>query len=94
MRIDALIWTDENIEHILRHRIEPSEVDEVCFGETSLVVRVGSGRPGKGRYAVYGQTEASRYIAAYLDRTERNQFYPVTARDMTNRERTRYRSLV
>ncbi len=31
MRIDDLIWTDENIEHIAYHRVEPEEVETVIW---------------------------------------------------------------
>ena len=90
MRIDSLTWTDGNIEHIARHGIRPSEVEEVCFGDRSVAIRVGRGRYGGSRYAVYGQAESGRYLVVFIDGVEGARFFPVTARDMTERERRRY----
>jgi len=32
MKIYELIWPEDRIEHIARHRVRPEEVEEVCFG--------------------------------------------------------------
>ena len=48
-------------EHIwTKHQVTPEEAEEVCFSEP-LVLR------GRDRsYAVYGQTEAGRYLVVFL----------------------------
>ncbi len=30
---DELLWDDWNAEHLARHHVSPTEVNEVCFGE-------------------------------------------------------------
>jgi hypothetical protein len=30
--IEELIWPQDRIDHIARHRVQPDEVEEVCFG--------------------------------------------------------------
>jgi uncharacterized DUF497 family protein len=84
-RIRELIWDDNNIEHIARHNIYPSEVEDVCF-ENPVVQR-----SGKGRKALYGQTSAGRYLLIILGERGNGIFRPITARDMNDTERRYYR---
>ena len=72
-------------EHIwTKHQVTPEEAEEVCFSEP-LVLR------GRDRsYAVYGQTEAGRYLVVFLYPRGQGVFSLATARDMTEAERRRY----
>ena len=38
MNIYAIVWPEEQVEHIARHNVTPEEFEEVCFGQ-SLVLR-------------------------------------------------------
>jgi len=59
--IREVIVSPQQEEHIWsKHQVTPEEVEEVCFG-APLVLR-GRDR----RYAVYGRTEAGRYLAVFL----------------------------
>ncbi len=80
-----LLWGDWNVEHIARHHVTPGEVEEVCLG-LHLAIRV----KGPRRWALYGQTDAGRYLMVVMARREAGQSYPITARDMTDAERRRY----
>jgi uncharacterized protein len=83
--IRELIVSAAQEEHIwVEHRVTPEEVEEVCFSDP-LVIR---GRDGS--YAVYGQTEAGRYLIAFLNPRGRGIFSLATAREMEQRERRRY----
>ncbi len=89
MRIDAFVWPEERIEHISRHGVTPEEVEEVCF-EKPLVQRAKS----EGENPVYyilGQTVAGRYLLCVVIRFPDGKGYPVTAREMTAKEKRRYR---
>ena len=58
MKIHELVWSEDRIDHIASHGIEPEEVEDVCFGR-SLVLRAKS----KGKNLVYyvlGQTVDGR----------------------------------
>ena len=89
MRIDAFIWPEERIEHIARHGVIPEEVEEVCFAK-SLVLKAKS--EGENPvYYVLGQTEAGRYLFCVVIRFPDGNGYPVTAREMTVKEKRRYR---
>ncbi len=36
MKIQELIWPQDQIDHIAAHGIKPEEVEEVCFGQPFL----------------------------------------------------------
>jgi uncharacterized protein len=89
MRIDAFIWPEERIEHIARHGVTPAEVEQVCFGK-SWVRRAKS--EGANRvYYVLGQTGAGRYLFCVVIPFPDGNGYPVTAREMTSKEKRRFR---
>ena len=74
-------------EHIwTKHRVTPEEVEEVCFGDPWPI----GGR--EGSFAVYGQTEAGRYLVVFLYPRGRGVFSLATAPEMTPTERRRYQS--
>jgi hypothetical protein len=88
VRIAEIVWNEDRIEHIALHAVTPEEFEEVCFGR-SLVLRARS----EGRNPVYfvlGQTEAGRYLSCVVIAFPGELGYPVTARDMTDREKRRY----
>jgi uncharacterized protein len=89
MRIEQIIWPEDRVEHIARHGVSPDEVEEVCFGQ-ALVQRTRS--EGENPvYYVLGQTEAGRYLFCVVIRFPDGNGYPVTAREMTAKEKRRYR---
>jgi len=89
MRIDAFVWPEERIEHISRHGVTHEEVEEVCF-EKPLVQRAKS--VGENPvYYILGQTVAGRYLFCVVIRFPDGKGYPVTAREMTAKEKRRYR---
>ncbi len=62
----------------------PEEAEEACFSDP--LVRRGRNHS----YAVYGSTEAGRYLIVFLYPVGRGVFRLATARDMTRAERHRY----
>ena len=89
MRIDEFIWPEERIEHIARHGVTPDEVEQVCFG--SSFVRRAKSEGENPVYYVLGQTEAGRYLFYVVICFPDGNGYPVTAREMTPKEKRRYR---
>lgn len=88
MYIDRLDWDDYRVEHIARHDVEPHEVSEVC-NDSSHLAR----RQGRNRYLVYGQTLDGRYLFVVLERIQTSVYKPITARNMTDREKRNFRRL-
>lgn len=92
-RIRDLYWRLDRIEHIARHALTPEEVDEAVFGDPGgLVVRVGPAErnPDETLYRYFGRTEPGRHLLVVLLYLGRGIAMPVTARDMTPRERRRF----
>jgi uncharacterized DUF497 family protein len=89
MRINNLIWPEDRIVHIARHGVMPDEVEEVCFGKS--LVRRAKSEGENPVYFVQGQTLAGRYLFCVVIQFPDGNGYPVTARDMTAKEKRRYR---
>ena len=83
MRIKRLKWDKRNIFHIARHGITVKDVEDVCSGRHVA-------RKTKGRYPIYGETEAGRHIFIVLEKTG-DSFRPITARDMSESEKKIYK---
>ena len=88
MRIDEFIWPEDRIEHIARHGVTPEEVEEVCFGKA--LVRRPKSDGESPVYYILGQTVAGRYLFCVVIRFPDGNGYPVTAREMTAKEKRRY----
>jgi len=85
--IREMVVTAAQEEHLWnKHRVTTEEAEEVCFSRP-LVIR---GRDGS--YAVYGQTDAGRYLIVFLYPRGRGVFSLATAREMETRERRRYQN--
>lgn len=80
MRIE---WDEES-----RHGVEPEEVEEL------LAKRHLFQRGRSGRYVALGRSIAGRYLLAVLARRASGVYRVVTARDMTDPERKRFRKRV
>ena len=85
MRIDELRWNDWNEDHIARHRVEPSEVEEVVFHRSHHLARIRD-----DRYLVIGRTDSGRLLSIIVDRDGGAVFFVVTARDAAPKERRLY----
>jgi hypothetical protein len=85
MRVDVLVWDLNNLDHIARHGIQKEEVEELV--ERRHQIR----RVWRGRYAMRGQTYSGRYLIIFLDSLGQGRAYPVTARDMTEEEKGRFK---
>lgn len=88
MRIDELEWDDKNDGHIVRHKVSPKEVEDVCFG---LHI---SEKSGGGRYVLSGQTESGRYLNVVIERIGGGLFRPITAFDMSESYKRKYRKML
>ena len=84
-----LKWRGDRITHIAsKHGVTPGEVEEVCFG-APFILR-GPGKKKNCLYYVLGQTEAGRYLFVVIKPLGGKIAQPITAREMSSSERTRY----
>ena len=88
MRISEVLWPEERVDHIAQHGVRPEEFEEVCFG-ASLVLRARATGPNPVYY-VLGETDAGRGLFCVAIEFPGGRGYPVTARDMTTKEKRRY----
>lgn len=68
----------------------PQEVEEVCFEGRPRVLRTKS-QGEHPAYYVQGQTRAGRHLFCVVLAFPDGNGFPVTARDMTEREKRAYR---
>jgi uncharacterized DUF497 family protein len=80
--IKGLIWDDWNKEHIAKHGIDPTEVEEVCHG------KVKTSESYRKRILILGITRKGRELAIVLSPEDRNLtvygegvYYLITAFD-------------
>ena len=59
MRVRELLWSQDRINHIARHNVQPDEVEEVFFGKP--FVRSARSQGENPVYYVYGQTNTGSY---------------------------------
>ena len=88
MRIYEFIWSEDRLDHIARHGIQPEEVEEVCLGRALVQRAKSSGR--NPVYYVLGQTSSGRRLFCVVIRFPKGKGFPVTARPMTRKEKERY----
>ncbi len=88
MKIRNLIWNEWNIEHILRHGVNQDEVEEACYSRLFAI------KSGSRKIAVWGQSAEGRYLLIILGVREYYDFYPVSARDMDEKEKRKYRKWI
>jgi uncharacterized protein len=80
------MWTDESEDHIARHHVTPTEVEQVVYS------RRRAEEPNRDQTTkVFGTTDAGRYLAILLTGALDGRDYVVTARDMTDTERRAFR---
>lgn len=94
VKIGWLDWRPDRVQHIAGHKVSPYEVEEAIRDRDRRIVKGGSAErnPNETIYRVYGRTEAGRYLLVPLLKYESGTgALPLTARDMTESERRRYR---
>ena len=84
MNIYELIVESDREEHIVRHHVTISEVEEVIFGAPFIR------RTRDHRYLAIGQTEAGRYLTVVIAPRSPGIYSLVTAREADDAERRAY----
>lgn len=82
--IDRLLWDPWNVGHIARHGVTMQEVEQVCAG--TFTTR----QSYAGRVLLVGSTYDGRMLAVVLEPQDNREYYVVTARPTSRRERRRY----
>lgn len=88
-RIDELVFDERAERHVARHAVTWRDVEEAVFDPDALFFV--SRKTRRLRYLVLARTEAGRHLFVVLAPFGRRAAYVITARDMTGREKRRYR---
>lgn len=86
MLIENFNWRQGDIDHIARHSVEPYEVEEVVFDDDPTFEKSRN-----ETYVSTGTTLAGRHLIVVMKSTPKSGWQIVTAREMTNKEKFRYR---
>jgi len=89
MKIKALIWPQDRIDHIAQHGVTPTEVEEVCFSNPFIRRTKSEGQ--NPVYYVLGRTDAGRHLFCVIIQFPDGKGYPVSARQMTEAEKRSYK---
>ncbi|MCA9962689.1 MAG: BrnT family toxin [Anaerolineales bacterium] len=85
--IIELLWDDWNIEHIARHDVVPDEVELSLTDEHAVFLKAK-----ENRVMVLGRA-GDRLISTVMnEQATKGQYYVITARDMSKKERAFYRA--
>ncbi len=84
IEIGDLEWDTWNVDHIVRHGVAITDVEQVCRGRPRAEAANG------GRVRVIGRTREGRVIVTILDPLGGGRFYCVTAFPATGRVRREF----
>jgi uncharacterized protein len=91
VHIREVIWLEEVEDKIIRkHGVWPEEAEDVLVGHPHVRFMERGHRPGEDLYAAFRQTTGGRYLAVFYLRKQADTALVVTARDMTDKEISRY----
>lgn len=88
MNIRRLRWNEWNIEHTQRHEVSQDEVEDICYSRHFAI------KSGRGKMALWGQTTDGRYLLVVLVIEEYGDYYPISARDMDEKEKKQYKKWI
>jgi len=83
--IRSFEWDDTNRGHIARHNVSPEEAEEACTNNPVIL------KSREQHYYIFGQTDNGRFLTIIVKFRFGGLARVVTARNMSNAERSRYR---
>lgn len=86
IRIHSFDWDEENEAHIAKHGVSTFEVEEAI-----LFCKPFYQRSREGKYVAYAVTEDGRHLFIVFAFKGSGHIRPISARDMTEKEKRYYR---
>lgn len=87
-----LIFPEKIIEKLDRkHNVSKREVKEIFWGIPKIRFIEKGNRQNENVYAAYGQTYSGRYLIVFFIYKQTKEALIISARNMTNGERKKYR---
>lgn len=88
-----MIFSEETVEKLNRkHNVQSYEVIEVFYRSPVIRFIEKGHRQGENVYAALGQTDSGRYLIIFFIYKNDQNALILSARDMNNAERKRYRN--
>lgn len=81
MELDSLIWDKFNSFHIKKHKVSKNEIYEACINQRVTL------QAKNNRILLIGKTNKNRTLSIVLAKVNHNNYYLVTARDSSKKER-------
>jgi uncharacterized DUF497 family protein len=93
MIIREIIWINTFLEKIqTKHRLEPGEIEYVLQHRPHIRYVERGNVKDEDLYQAWGRTSAGRYVIVYFLLKEPADALPISARDMTAKEKRFYAS--
>lgn len=80
----GLVWDEWNIEHIKKHKVKVSEVEQAARN------RIEEIQSYSNRVVILGRTNKGRFLTVAVSFEKQKEGYVVSARDMSSKERKIY----
>jgi uncharacterized DUF497 family protein len=91
IRIEEVLWLDDVREKIqTKHGVTEKEVERVLQHRPHIRLWEKGHVKGQDLYTAYGRSEVGRYLIVFFIRKPGYVALPISARDMTRRERQYY----
>src|SRR3989344_4758039 len=84
IRIERLIWNEDNVAHIAHHDVTPEEVESVCQGDFKVF------KGHSGRIAIVGPGAKGRILFIVVAPKGEGAYLPITARIADRKEKQLY----
>jgi len=91
MRITTLIWKARFVEKLRqKHKVSTVEAEQVFAGRPRIQFAQRGDVAGENLYRALGRTDAGRYLVIFFIYKGKGRALPISARDMTAKERRSY----
>lgn len=91
MNLEEVIWKNQFIDKLaIKHKVSTEEVEEILLN-IPYVRKAKKGKvQGEYVYVAYNQTYSGRYLVVFFIYKNKRAALPISARDMTQKERRYY----
>jgi uncharacterized DUF497 family protein len=91
LKLHDIVWKEPFLDKIVeKHGVAESEVEEVLLSSPHIRLAQKGLVKGEHLYFAYGQTESGRYLIILFIHKGKGLALPISARDMTDAERSYY----
>ncbi len=91
MKVVECIWKKQFVDKLLlKHNVFTDEVEQVFLNTPRYDLAAKGRTPGENIYRALGRTHAGRYLTVFFVDKHKGKALPISAREMTAKERRSY----